>query len=234
MKALLISDLHSNVDALESILAFEKKVDVIYCAGDVVDVGPNPNEVIQWMKEHSVQCVAGNHDDLVVELYDKNLAFANANLSWLEYNAKVISPKSIEYLRALPKNLSFEMDGYQYFMTHLYKEDYAIIQSKFEFSNFMKSQNISETTRLIFGHTHKQMLVHFSSDQLMINSGSTGYRSYLEPENRNNKPEYIVIQDGEIMLKSIDYDKRRVRAVISNLKNQLKASDFEKMLRRVE
>ena len=177
MKALLISDLHSNVDALEAILAFEKKVDVIYCAGDVVDVGPNPNEVVQWLKDHGVICVAGNHDELVVELFDKNLDLGNTNLSWLEYNAKVISPTNIEYLRALPKNLLFKIDGFEYFMTHLYKEDYAIIQSKFEFSNFMKSQNINESTRLILGHTHKQMLVYFSSNQIMINSGSTGYRS---------------------------------------------------------
>ncbi len=234
MKALLISDLHSNVDALEAIWAFEKNVDIIYCAGDLVDVGPNPNEVIQWLKDHEANCVAGNHDDLLVELFDKHQTLADNNLNWLEYNAKVISPTAIEYLRSLPKSLSFTLDGHDYFMTHQYKEDYAVIQSKFEFSNFMKENNISETARLIFGHTHKQKLVYFSDKQIMINSGSTGYRSYLETENICTKPEYIVIQDGQVFLKSIAYDKRRVRSYISSLKNQLKPYDFGKMMKRVE
>jgi len=234
MKALLISDLHSNVDALEAIWAFEKNVDIVYCAGDVVDVGPNPNEVIEWLKDHNVQCVAGNHDELLVELYDKKQPLANENLNWLEYNSKVITAENVEYLRSLPKNIFFNLDGHDYFMTHLYRIDYSVIQSKFEFSNFAREQNISETTRLIFGHTHKQQLVYFSNNQIMINSGSTGYRSYLEKENKCTKPEYIVIQDGQVVLKSIDYDKRRVRSIISGLQNIMKPYDFDKMMGRVK
>lgn len=42
MKALIISDIHSNVKALESIRKAEPDYDVIYCAGDLVDYGPLP------------------------------------------------------------------------------------------------------------------------------------------------------------------------------------------------
>ena len=231
MKALIISDLHSNIDALEAIWEKEKDSDIIYCAGDLVDVGPNPNEVVQWLKEHAVKCVAGNHDQLLLDSITVNNK--NENLTWLELNAKFINKESIEFLKSLPNSLQFQIDGHFYYMTHQYKEDYALIQSKFEYSQFLKSRNINEPVRLILGHTHKQLLVHFSNNQMMLNPGSTAYRSYLEPENLCTKPEYIVIQNGVIILKSIDYDKRRVHAFISSLKRQLKSTDFEKMLKRV-
>ena len=70
MKALVVSDIHSNIYALQAIWEQEHDSDVIYCAGDLVDYGPFPSEVIQWVREHEVICVGGNHDAWVV-LHDR-------------------------------------------------------------------------------------------------------------------------------------------------------------------
>jgi len=61
MKLLIISDIHSNYEALLAV-AHAEKVDEIWCLGDLVDYGPEPAEVVQWVRHHASQCVLGNHD----------------------------------------------------------------------------------------------------------------------------------------------------------------------------
>ena len=63
MKRALISDIHSNIEALQSVLADirAKEVDEIFCLGDVVGYGPNPRECIDEVMKMDV-CLLGNHD----------------------------------------------------------------------------------------------------------------------------------------------------------------------------
>lgn len=63
MKRALISDIHSNIEALQAVLADirEQGVDEIYCLGDIVGYGPNPRECIDEVMKCKV-CLLGNHD----------------------------------------------------------------------------------------------------------------------------------------------------------------------------
>lgn len=61
MKLLVISDIHSNYGALLAV-AHAEKPDGIWCLGDLVDYGPEPAEVVQWVRHNANQCVLGNHD----------------------------------------------------------------------------------------------------------------------------------------------------------------------------
>src|SRR5271154_3289862 len=62
MKA-LISDIHSNLEALNAVLAdiASHKVEAIYCLGDVVGYGPNPRECLERVMDCEV-CLLGHHD----------------------------------------------------------------------------------------------------------------------------------------------------------------------------
>jgi predicted phosphodiesterase len=62
MKALL-SDIHSNLEALDAVLADMKAYDIeaIYCLGDVIGYGPNPRECLERVMAFDV-CLLGNHD----------------------------------------------------------------------------------------------------------------------------------------------------------------------------
>lgn len=63
MRVLVISDIHANLVALESVLAdAEGQYDILWCLGDVVGYGPRPNECIQIVRERAAACVIGNHD----------------------------------------------------------------------------------------------------------------------------------------------------------------------------
>ena len=68
MRLALISDIHGNLVSLNAVLADIKKaqVDEIICLGDVVNLGPQPKEVISTLKSLGCRCVQGNHDLFVI------------------------------------------------------------------------------------------------------------------------------------------------------------------------
>ena len=62
MPILLISDVHANLAALEAVIKDAGHFDQIWCLGDVVGYGPEPNECISRLREFDLICLAGNHD----------------------------------------------------------------------------------------------------------------------------------------------------------------------------
>lgn len=62
MRALLLSDIHANLEALEAVLAAAPEHDVVWNLGDVVGYGANPNEVIEETRKLGSVFVRGNHD----------------------------------------------------------------------------------------------------------------------------------------------------------------------------
>ena len=60
MKIVIVSDIHANLAALRALP--ERDYDQLWCIGDLVDYGPRPHEVVQWMRGHATVAVRGNHD----------------------------------------------------------------------------------------------------------------------------------------------------------------------------
>jgi predicted phosphodiesterase len=66
MHVLLISDIHANLTALEAVIKDAGNFEQVWCLGDVVGYGPEPNECISRLREFELICLAGNHDLAVV------------------------------------------------------------------------------------------------------------------------------------------------------------------------
>jgi predicted phosphodiesterase len=66
MRILVISDIHSNLPALEAVLADAGEVDAIWQLGDVVGYGPDPNAVVARLDAVGAVGVRGNHDAAAV------------------------------------------------------------------------------------------------------------------------------------------------------------------------
>ncbi|HEX4929071.1 MAG TPA: metallophosphoesterase family protein, partial [Gaiellaceae bacterium] len=68
MRVAVLSDVHSNLHALEAVLAEVDTggFDEIWCLGDVVGYGPRPNECAAILRERATLCLAGNHDLVVL------------------------------------------------------------------------------------------------------------------------------------------------------------------------
>ena len=104
MRCLLISDIHSNLAALEAVFADAPADLPIWCLGDLVGYGPNPNECIELLRERNVKCVIGNHDWATIDqtsLEDFNTE-AKAAVLWTQAQLK---PENLAYLRKLPISL---------------------------------------------------------------------------------------------------------------------------------
>ena len=72
MRIAVISDVHSNLHALQAVLAAidAESVDEVWCLGDVVGYGPRPNECCTLVRERASLCLAGNHDLGVIGTID--------------------------------------------------------------------------------------------------------------------------------------------------------------------
>ena len=64
MRFLILSDIHGNWEALNAVLrdAADQRYHAVLCLGDIVGYGPNPNEVVAWVRAHGDVVIRGNHD----------------------------------------------------------------------------------------------------------------------------------------------------------------------------
>jgi diadenosine tetraphosphatase ApaH/serine/threonine PP2A family protein phosphatase len=103
MRNLIISDIHANYTAFQAVLADAGDVDETWFLGDLVGYGPDPNEVIDRLREiPRLTCLMGNHDAAVVRKIPLETFNGDARRS-LEYHEKVVTPANMEYLRSLPQ-----------------------------------------------------------------------------------------------------------------------------------
>ncbi|KUK91686.1 MAG: Putative phosphoesterase [Anaerolineaceae bacterium 46_22] len=105
MRTLIISDVHANLTALQTVLEDAAPFDRVWCLGDVVGYGPDPNECISIIRElPQLKCVKGNHDAAILgEISILSFNFeARASLQWLK---SVISSENIAWLKSLEERL---------------------------------------------------------------------------------------------------------------------------------
>jgi diadenosine tetraphosphatase ApaH/serine/threonine PP2A family protein phosphatase len=104
MRYLIISDIHSNLAAFEAVLADAGSFDKVWCLGDVVGYGPDPNECVERLQDLPHICVAGNHDWATLGKLDIKDFNPDARRACL-WTREQLSPSNREYLEALPENL---------------------------------------------------------------------------------------------------------------------------------
>ena len=110
MRIALVSDIHANLAAFDAVLAAAEaeRADSVWCMGDIVGYGAEPDDVVTRLREVGAQSVMGNHDAAALDqipLEDFNKVAAIA----ARWTADVISPETRDYLAALPLTLS---DGF--------------------------------------------------------------------------------------------------------------------------
>ena len=211
MKLLVISDIHANIWALNAVLNAEKDFDLVCCAGDYTDYGIAPVEVIDRMRTLTpAYLVYGNHDIHVLNTY-RSGEWMNVNegdYKWVHYNCERLENGTISWLSSLPETLCFEVDDWLYCIQHQFDNAYGVIECRDAFDRFWKEKTGNENRfrkrRVIFGHTHRQCIHILDENMQWLNPGSISYR---RPDDPDKTAHYAVINDGEITLKRIDYDR---------------------------
>jgi predicted phosphodiesterase len=114
LRLAIISDIHANLPALEAVLASieEAAVDELWCLGDVVGYGAQPDECARLVSEHCSLCLVGNHDLAVLDELDVS-AFSPAAAAAVRWTRDVATDATLEFLRGLePADESHEVALY--------------------------------------------------------------------------------------------------------------------------
>jgi predicted phosphodiesterase len=107
LKVLLLADIHANAAALEAVLrdAESRSFEEVWCLGDAVGYGPDPNESVQLLRSLEPKMVVGNHDCAVLEKLSMTEFNPDAQSACI-WTRHELDPPGAEYLEGLPQVLS--------------------------------------------------------------------------------------------------------------------------------
>jgi predicted phosphodiesterase len=153
VRVLLLSDIHSNLEALEACLAAAPPHDLVVNLGDVVGYGASPNQVIERTRGLGDIFVRGNHDKAAsgaMELRDFNPIAGLAAL----WTRDQLVPEHLTWLRALPQGpvQISELPGVQFVHGSPVDEDEYVVTLR----DAIEPLLTSATPVTFFGHTHLQ------------------------------------------------------------------------------
>jgi len=159
MRILVISDIHANLTALESVLGVVGPVEETWCLGDVVGYGPDPNECIKTLQElPNLTCLLGNHDAAALGQIDLN-AFNREARASAQWTKEVLDFNSKQFLSSLPDKL--EVSG----VTLVHGSPRNPVWEYMLDSMTAELNFRSMTTHLCFvGHTHLPVAFYYYSN----------------------------------------------------------------------
>lgn len=217
----IISDIHANLEALEAVLADirQQNITEIYCLGDIIGYGPNPNECIDRVK--SVQmCLLGNHDQAALFDPEGFNASAERAVFWtrkmLENGKGPDAEKRWEFLGELPR--MFKEPNFLYvhgsarnpLNEYVFPEDiynqrkmeriFALVE-KYCFQGhthipgvFTESLNFLAPEEIDFKYV-------LGPEKVLINVGSVG-----QPRNGDPRSSYVILDGNTVQFRRVAYD----------------------------
>ncbi len=226
MRVLVMSDIHSNYTALETVIDDAGIFDAVWCLGDVVGYGPDPNACVELLSEQpNLTCILGNHDVAALGRMPKESFNADARRA-LEWQERVLSASSMAFLETLPQE---SIPDEHVTLVHGSPRDpvweYILntLSARMNFDAF-------DTDFCFIGHTHVQSVFYYDipNDRVrldipqiglpvtlkakaILNPGSVG-----QPRDRDPRAAYGLF-DTEALTwepRRVDYDIEAVQARI--------------------
>lgn len=227
MKIGIITDIHSNIIALNAVLQeFEKiEVDKIICLGDIIGIGPYPEETIQKLMKIKDKLIAvrGNHEQYLLNglpkiVHDEKIIMPIEQIKHHEWIHSKLSEKSKEFINTLPISEKIEIENKKIFVGHY------PMNEKCEYKKHIKKANIEEVEELfsnvdadilLYGHTHI-ININSKNNKWYINPGSLGCPMSSNVANAG----ILIVEKEKVEYEqlSIKYDVGKVIKEIENIK----------------
>ncbi len=192
MRYLILSDIHSNLEALAAVVKHaEGTYDRVVCLGDVVGYGADPNAVTDWMRENCAVTIRGNHDKACCGLEEPALfnPVARAAVVW---TFDELSEQNRKYLRELPAG---PVDVTDFVIVHgsILDEDEYVLDVRDATPQFERAMG----RLVLFGHTHVQGGFFLRT---VNGTGPTSPSAPVSSPTPASPPAAITLRDGDTML----------------------------------
>jgi len=228
MRALILSDIHANATALQTVLTSAGEVDAVWCLGDVVGYGPDPNECIDLlMAIPTLVCLQGNHDAAAVghlPLEGFNIE-ARTSIEWLR---KQLTPHSTSFLKSLDSRTV--LNGIT--LVHASPRQ-PMLEYLLDTYSVAENFGYFETDFCFVGHTHVPVLfslkgqtVHLEvplpntkfrlEKRCVVNPGSVG-----QPRDRDPRASYAIFDDEQNT-----WDYRRVEYDVETVQRRMHSAQL--------
>jgi len=204
---------HGNAAALRVVLTGleAREVGRVFCLGDLVGYGPEPNQVIDLVRSQGVACIAGNYDDGVAyERGDCGCWYADAEARRIgdasyAYTVAAVTSDRKAWLRSLPQELRLVVGGVRLHLVHgSPRRINEYLGHDRDPRTYERLAAAEEADVLLFGHTHQPWHRRVGS-VLFVNVGSAG-----RPKDGDRRAAYtlLTITDGEVAVEvvRVSYD----------------------------
>lgn len=230
MRLAVISDIHANLEALRAVMADlrQQAPDLVYCLGDNLGYGPEPEAVVGLLRAQDIPSVMGNHELGLVD--PDGLAWFNpSSRRSLEITRQLVSPATLDYCRALPFSLAAHGRRFVHGLPPDSPTRYLFEARDRELAGIMAQ--LPETICFV-GHTHELGLVILEPDgqarqrelpigrtllppgrRVLVNAGSVG-----QPRDGDNRAKYLLHDDQEssVEVRAVAYDiAKTVRGILA-------------------
>ncbi|MCC6166682.1 MAG: metallophosphoesterase family protein [Caldilineaceae bacterium] len=185
MRVLILSDIHANLVALETVLTNAAgQYDTVWCLGDVVGYGPCPNECIDLVRARAELCVMGNHDWAVLDRPGINVEDFNPQARQaVLWTREQLTPQNRAYLDSLPHVPLHPPQTDQILITHASPREPVweyILTPLIALENFA----VFDEPICLVGHTHKPAIYRWRlhSDEPLNGDYRPATVDYLLPQ----------------------------------------------------
>jgi len=227
---LVISDIHANRVAFDAVLEDAPPFDEMWCLGDLVGYGPQPNECVELLEEYGHVCVLGNHDQAALGRLDLRVFNSDARLA-TAWTQRELTQASRDYLENLPT----AMVRGDFHLVHGSPREPLweyLLESYAAYANFA----YFATTTCLVGHSHipvsftldedhhycelalaePQQSVQIGKKRMILNPGSVG-----QPRDGDPRASYAMLDT-----RAKTWEWRRVRYDIHKVQAQMQAVDL--------
>lgn len=232
MKIAVLSDIHGNLDALQSVLTDIKNQEIsrIFICGDLAVAGPEPVETIDYIvdltKRYNITIIQGNTDEMVLKSTgspdDKYTPPNKIMAEAVKYAQKILRADQKEFLMELPATYSERIGNLNVLLVHgsprNNSEDILPDMDPEKVREMIKSTNED----IIFcGHTHLPVIYHIGK-QTVVNVGSVG-----RPFTEKPKACYAVLDYPDLSGEKFLIDQRFIAYDYTSAAEKLAKQPFE-------
>ena len=185
MKIGIITDIHSNINALNIVLnKFEKiEVDKIICCGDIIGIGPNPEETVQELMKNKDKLITvrGNHEQYLLkglpkDVHDDKRAMSLEEIDNHEWTHSKLSENSKNFISQFKISNIIEIEGKKIYIVHYPSNENGIYKKHIKKPTIKQNEEMFsgiDADIFIYGHTHTTS-INSKNDKWYINPGSLG------------------------------------------------------------